>query len=32
MTREEIYSACLEKIGKSDCLLMELATGTGVGN
>ena len=29
MTREEIYSACLDAIGKSNCLLLEAATGTG---
>lgn len=29
MTREEIYSRCLETIDKNPCLLMELATGTG---
>lgn len=29
MTREEIYTSCLEKLGKSNSLLMELATGTG---
>lgn len=29
MTREEIYNACLEKIGKSNALMMEVATGAG---
>lgn len=29
MTREEIYQQCVEKIDKTNCLLMELATGTG---
>jgi superfamily II DNA or RNA helicase len=29
MTREEIYTQCVEKIDKTNCLLMELATGTG---
>ena len=29
MTREKIYEACLEKIDKSNCLLLESATGTG---
>lgn len=29
MTREEIYTQCVEKIAKTNCLLMELATGTG---
>ena len=29
MTREEIYQQCVEKIAKTNCLLMELATGTG---
>ena len=29
MTREEIYSKCVEEIAKTNCLLMELATGTG---
>lgn len=29
MTREEIYAQCVEKIAKTNCLLMELATGTG---
>lgn len=29
MTREEIYSRCVEKIAKTNALLMELATGTG---
>ena len=29
MTREEIYRACVEKIAKTNCLLLELATGTG---
>lgn len=29
MTREEIYAQCVEKIAKTNCLLMELATGYG---
>ena len=29
MTGEEIYSKCVEEIAKTNCLLMELATGTG---
>lgn len=29
MTREEIYNSCLEKIGKSNALMMEVATGAG---
>ena len=29
MTREQIYTQCVEKIDKTNCLLMELATGTG---
>ena len=29
MTREEIYKNCVEKIAKTNCLLMELATGFG---
>jgi superfamily II DNA or RNA helicase len=29
MTREEIYAACVEKIDKTNCLLLESATGTG---
>ena len=29
MTREEIYTQCVEKIAKTNCLLMELATGFG---
>ena len=29
MTREEIYETCVQKIAKTNCLLMELATGTG---
>ena len=29
MSREEIYNACLQAMTKSNCLLMELATGTG---
>lgn len=29
MTREEIYDSCLDKIGKSHCLLLEAATGLG---
>ena len=29
MTREEIYSKCVKEIAKTNCLLMELATGTG---
>lgn len=29
MTREEVYTECLSKIGKSNCLLLELATGFG---
>ena len=29
MTREEIYSICLDKIGNSKCLLLELPTGFG---
>lgn len=29
MTREEIYNQCVQKIDKTSCLLMELATGTG---
>ena len=29
MTREEIYTQCIEKIAKTNCLLMELATGYG---
>lgn len=29
MTREEIYTQCVEKIAKTNCLLMELATGYG---
>ena len=29
MTRSEIYEQCVNKIAKTNCLLMELATGTG---
>ena len=29
MTRDEIYTQCVEKIAKTNCLLMELATGFG---
>ena len=29
MTREEIYAQCVEKIAKTNCLLMELSTGVG---
>ena len=29
MTRDEIYAQCVEKIAKTNCLLMELATGFG---
>ena len=29
MTREEIYKQCVEKIAKTNCLLLESATGTG---
>ena len=29
MTREEIYTQCVQEISKTNCLLMELATGTG---
>ena len=29
MTREEIYQQCVEKIAKTNALMMELATGTG---
>ena len=29
MTREEIYNQCVQKIAKTNCLLMELATGYG---
>ena len=29
MTREEIYNACLQAMTKSNCLLLESATGTG---
>lgn len=29
MTRDEIFKQCVEKIAKTNCLLMELATGTG---
>lgn len=29
MTREQIYQECVNKIAKTNCLLMELATGTG---
>ena len=29
MTRDEIYAQCVEKIAKTNALLMELATGTG---
>jgi superfamily II DNA or RNA helicase len=29
MTREEIYAQCVEKIAKTNCLLLEAATGTG---
>ena len=29
MTREEIYTQCVEKIAKTNCLLLESATGTG---
>ena len=29
MTRDEIYKQCVEKIAKTNCLLMELATGFG---
>ena len=29
MTREEIYKACVDKIAKTNCLLLEAATGTG---
>jgi superfamily II DNA or RNA helicase len=29
MTREQIYAACVEQIAKTNCLLLESATGTG---
>lgn len=29
MTREQIYTQCVEKIDKTNCLLLEAATGTG---
>ena len=29
MTREDIFKQCVEKIAKTNALLMELATGTG---
>lgn len=29
MNREEIYQQCVQKIAKTSCLLMELATGVG---
>ena len=29
MTREEIYNQCVQKIDKTNCLLMELSTGVG---
>ena len=29
MTREEIYTQCVERIAKTNCLLLEAATGTG---
>ena len=29
MTRDEIYAACVDKISKTNCLLLESATGTG---
>ena len=29
MTREEIYNQCVQKIDKTNCLLLESATGTG---
>ena len=29
MTREQIYKECVQKIAQTNCLLMELATGTG---
>ena len=29
MTREEIYQTCVQKIAKTNCLLLETATGTG---
>ena len=29
MTRDEIFKQCVERISKTNCLLMELATGTG---
>ena len=29
MTRDEIYKQCVEKIAKTNCLLMELSTGVG---
>lgn len=29
MTREQIYAACVEQIAKTNCLLLEAATGTG---
>lgn len=29
MTRDEIYAQCVEKIAKTNCLLLEAATGTG---
>lgn len=29
MTRDEIYAQCVEKIAKTNCLLMELSTGVG---
>lgn len=29
MTREEIYNQCVQKIDKTNCLMLELATGTG---
>jgi len=29
MTREEVYESCLQKLGNSNCLLLEAATGLG---
>ena len=29
MTREEIYTACVQKVANTNCLLLEAATGTG---
>lgn len=29
MTREEIYQECVQKIDKTNCLLLEAATGIG---